>query len=94
MERLVFFRCFLLLTLNSVGLLAWKKRKANGKGRETGLKNISGSVLSGWHGSPCLCKIMVMLSLLFFAQGKKPDHENVVFDPRIYVAEKEGCLLQ
>ena len=28
------------------------------------------------------------------AKAKKPTHENVVFDPRIYVAEKEGCLLQ
>ena len=29
-----------------------------------GLKNISGSVLFRWHVSPCLCKIMVMLSSL------------------------------
>ena len=37
-----------------------------------------------------------MLFLLFFfliLSGEKP-HENVVFDPGIYVAEKEGCLFE
>ena len=37
-----------------------------------------------------------MLFLLFFfciLSGEKP-HENVVFDPSIYVAEKEGCLFE
>ena len=41
----------------------------------------------------CLCKLMVMLGGVAVAILLHNPHENVGFDPRIYVAEKEGCLL-
>ena len=41
--------------------------------------------------------VYVRLCFFFFSfcilSGEKP-HENVVFDPGIYVAEKEGCLFE
>ena len=63
-----------------------------------GLKNLSGSVLffvASVGMYPCLCKIMLSLSKKNSGtRVVQPAHENVVFDPRIYVAEKEGCLLE
>ena len=45
-----------------------------------GLKNISGSVLFRWHVSPCLCKIMVMLSSLLLWLSRLHNVTTVFLD--------------
>ena len=38
--------------------------------------------------------VYVRLCFPLFYFGREKPHENVVFDPGIYVAEKEGCLFE